>query len=121
MTAIDTQVITRATLTAGYRISAAYGGPLSGAYSHARNAAAHKVVLDKAADAKAEIDRVAGMYTKLRRFITVTVTVRAGDYQPGQIINITYPRYGLENGVNAFVASVTQDLIKQTSKLTIWC
>lgn len=117
-TPVAEQVLTRAKLSAPYRINVAYGGPLTGTYAHARAADPHGSILDKAADAQAEIDRIGAMYATLRRFITVTV--RKAAYRPGQVVSITYPRYGLDAGAKAFVASVTPDIGGTTCKLTLW-
>lgn len=113
------QVITRAKLSAPYRVNAAYGGPLAGAYAHARNAAPQGTVLDKPDDVRAEADRIGAMYARLRRFVDVMLDAGPTRYRPGQIIRIEYPRYDLDD-VNGFVVAVAPDEVNRTVKLTLW-
>lgn len=108
----------RAMLGAKYRINAAYAGQLSSGYAHARGADPQGTLLVREADALAEVEHVCGLYQRQRKLLTVTV--RWGDYQPGQIVRITYPRYGLDSGMQAFLVAVTKDYIDRTVKLTCW-
>ena len=118
-TPVATQLITRAKLSADYRIRKAYGGELAGTYAHARNADPKGVLLDKADDIQTEATRVGSLYSgDPGRF--VQVEVEWDDYALGQIVTIKYPRYGLDN-INGMVVARQRDLIHKTIRLTIWC
>lgn len=114
----DLTPATRAMLGAKYRVNVSYAGQLAGAYSHARNAQPKGTLLIDRDDAQAEVEHVGSLYAQQRKF--VTVTVRWGDYKPGQVITLTYPRYGFENGVAALIVSASHDYIDRTVRLTLW-
>lgn len=118
-TPIAEQLITRAKLSASHRIRRAYGGRLAGTYAHARGATAQRVVLDKGPDIQAAIDSLCALYDIVRYF--VGIRVRWDDYRLGQIVALTYPRYGFAAGKHAIIVGRQRDLVTRTILLTLWC
>lgn len=118
-TPIATQLITRAKLSADYRISVAYGGPLAGAYAHARHAPPQGLLLDKQADIQAEIDHVCGMYHDAPR-LEVDVPVKWGNYTPGEVKTFRHHRYGFAAGKPMVIKRIQKDRINKTMILTLW-
>lgn len=117
-TTITEQVLTRARLSADYRIAAAYGGALAPSYAHARNAQPQGTILDAAADVQAEVDHVCGLYARQRHF--ATIVVRWGSYRLRQCITVRYPRYGLDAGVPAIIRAIARDHVNRTITLALW-
>lgn len=117
-TPVATQLITRAKLSADYRIRKAYGGELAGTYAHARNADPQGVLLDKAEDIQAEATRIGTLFSDDPRR-NVQVEVEWADYSLGQIVTLDYPRYGLGT-INGMIVARQRDLINRTIKLTLW-
>ena len=116
-TPVATQLITRAKLSADYRIRKAYGGELAGTYAHARNAAPQGVLLDKAADIQAEASYVGLKFVAVCHFVQVEVPWST--YTLGQIITLKYPRYGLDS-VQAMIVGRQRNLTARRIRLTLW-
>lgn len=108
----------RAMLGAKYRISAAYAGQLASAYAHARSAKPQGTLLVRKEDAQQEVEHVCCMFEPQRKF--VPMTLRWGNYKPGQFVVLTYPRYGLDAGTQGLIVKVSKDYISRTIKLTLW-
>ena len=64
-----------------------------------------------------EIDFVVDLYSQKRKFYAFNSTVSA---DIGQTVELTYPRYGLDSGVNLLVVGKEIDFINNTYKLTLW-
>lgn len=69
------------------------------------------------ADSQSEIDHVTNLYSSKRYFYHFDTDV---DVQIGQTVNMTYPRYGLDTGVNLICLGRQEDLIDNTYRLTLW-
>jgi hypothetical protein len=116
-TPISDQLITRAKLAADYRISRAYGGPLAGAYAHARFAIAQGTLLDKGDDVQTEADRLGDYFGRPRYFAQVQVPW--GTYRKGQCATFTWPRYGFGAGKKMMIIDVGKDSTRRTMTLTL--
>lgn len=68
-------------------------------------------------NAQDEIDNVTSLYSQKRKFYTFDSTVIA---EIGQTVNLTYPRYGLDSGVNLLCVGKEIDFINNTYRLTLW-
>lgn len=64
-----------------------------------------------------EADHVTSLYSQKRKFYTFDSTVIA---EIGQTVNLTYPRYGLDSGVNLLCVGKEIDFINNTYRLTLW-
>lgn len=95
--------------------------PLAGAYSHALYAPAVVSCFDAAADAQAEVDRVADIYRQRRRFFAVRVFLDAvPGIELGAVGLLTYPKYGLDDGLPVMVADFAPDLLAGTAQIVMW-
>jgi len=95
--------------------------PLAGAYSHALYAPAVVSCFDDAADAQAEIDRVADIYRQARRFFGAKVFLDAvPGIELGAVGLLTYPKYGLAEGLPVMVVEFAPDLLAGTASIVLW-
>ncbi len=62
-------------------------------------------------------DRVTSLYSTRRNFYTFDSTK---DASIGDTIELTYPRFGLDSGVNLLVVGREIDFINNTYRLTLW-
>jgi|GEM_PF-6374920 hypothetical protein len=69
------------------------------------------------ADAQDEADHVTDLYSQRRKFYQFTSAV---DAEIGQTVELTYPRFGLDSGVNLLVLGREIDFINNTYTLTLW-
>lgn len=91
---------------------------LSATYSTAVHNEPAEVLLDVGEDAQAEIDHVCGYYATLRKFYTFQVPASVA-VAIGQVWTLTYPRYGLDDGKNLMVSSISRRLGDETIKVTL--
>ena len=91
---------------------------LSATYSTAVHNEPAEVLLDVGDDAQAEIDHVCGYYATLRKFYTFQVPASVA-LAIGQVWTLTYPRYGLDDGKNLMVSSISRRLGDETIKVTL--
>lgn len=68
-------------------------------------------------DAQDEADNVTDLYSQRRKFYSFKSSV---DAQIGETVELTYPRFGLDSGVNLLVLGREIDFIDNTYKLTLW-
>lgn len=73
--------------------------------------------LGSATDAQDEADHVTDLYSQRRKFYQFDSSV---DAEIGQTVELTYPRFGLDSGVNLLVLGREIDFINNTYKLTLW-
>lgn len=93
------------------------------AYAHAVSAPAQASWLMEPADIQAEINRVATLWRKRRRFFTVTALLGASAadaLEPGQTVRVVWPRYGLAAGVNLLVVGVVTRFFDRRVQLKLW-
>lgn len=64
-----------------------------------------------------EIDNITELYSERRRFYTFDSPEIA---EIGQTVKLTYPRFGLETGVNLFCVGYEIDFIYNSYRLTLW-
>lgn len=75
-------------------------------------------LLDDPAAAQAEIDRICTIYSRTRAMYSAKVA--NATFFVGDIITLTYPRYGLQAGRKLLVKSMVTDLITGNSTVTFW-
>lgn len=95
--------------------------PLAGAYRHALYAAPVASTFDAAADAQAEIDRVAAIYATQRWFYSAAVELDAvPDLDLAQVWTLIYPKYGLASGKPVLVIDFEPDYLAGTANVIFW-
>jgi hypothetical protein len=96
---------------------------LAAPYAQAAAAPPMVTLLTDAAQAQAEIDRVATIYAVPRFFYDVQVMIDAADVlavQPGTIVNLRAPTLDLEAGKSLAVVSVEAQLGANAATLRLW-
>lgn len=109
----------RRKLARQHRYIVASGAPLAPGYAHADAAAPVDSRLVRRVDAQAEINRICALYTVPRAFWSCTAAGR-DDIEVGTVITLTYPRFGLDAGVNLYVVNIEEDRLNNTQQLTLW-
>lgn len=95
--------------------------PLAGAYRHALYAPPVASTFDAAADAQAEIDRVAAIYATQRWFYSAAVELDAvPDLDLAQVWTLIYPKYGLASGKPVLVIDFEPDYLAGTANVIFW-
>jgi hypothetical protein len=119
---VDVPFAVRRELSRRFRAVRTTGVPFPSEYAHARGATDPvETLLDSPADLQAEIDRVASLYSTVRRFYQCSVAIEAiGAYQLGQVWELEYPRYGLQAGKNVLITAITEDRVNRTATLRLW-
>jgi hypothetical protein len=111
----------RQSLLRPYQVLASTAQPLASAYTHALYAAPVVSCFDALPDGQAEIDRVAKIYGKPRRFFSVSVELEAlPGLKLGQVWTLVYPKYGLASGLRVLIAERDVDLLANTANLIVW-
>ncbi|KAF1692770.1 hypothetical protein CSC62_14140 [Pseudoxanthomonas jiangsuensis] len=111
----------RQQLAGEYRGQVYAGGPLASRYVRAEAAAPMLSRFDRRADAQAEIDRVIALYAVPRNFYIGRVRGRTDlQFRPGQVIRITYGRYGLAAGRKVLVASAIGNPVTGEHTVKFW-
>jgi len=90
-------------------------------YRHALNASPLPTLYDDEAVALAEIQRVVDIYATLRIIVEVEILVDGPDALPeiGMIAELKYHRFGLAEGRNMFVASITDIIEGEARQLKV--
>ncbi len=117
---VDVPPARRLELTSPYRGQVYSSVRLATCYAAADAAAPLVSCFWNAADAQAELDRVCGMYQVRRRFFLWTERASDWNPQPGEIGRITYPRYGLEAGLQVLVRSVQRNPVTGDVTAMLW-
>jgi YD repeat-containing protein len=111
----------RAELSAEYRVTCRYSGPLADMYAAARNAPPVGTLLDSIDDVQAFVDYGGSLYAVPRYFSTVTIRRDAvKGIELGQVWRLVYPRYGLDDGAYALVTSIAEGVLNETVTLVLW-
>lgn len=121
---VDVPMSRRIELMRPYRGLVYSAVPMHARYSAAERRDPFPSLFYMQADAQAEIDHVCGLYSVERRFYSWR---SVGDYDdtlltlmPGQIVNVTYDRYGLSAGRNLLVVSVQRNPSTRRLSLRLW-
>lgn len=96
---------------------------LAETYQHARQAAPVETLIDDPEDAQAEIDRVCALYTQQRQFVRFTIGVLDGSeftIEPGDVVSITYPRFGMDAGKRILILDVVPTALRGQVELYGW-
>lgn len=114
----------KAKLSAPYRITRSYTGPLARMYNAARNAPAMPTLLDDAGDVQTFIDHVGNYYSKPRIFPRAAVQWIGGplpwrNIDFNRTVTLQHRRYGLTAGRRGFIKMIEIDLLKNTLQLTL--
>lgn len=118
---VDVPMSRRVELMRPYR-----GIVFSAVQMHSRYAAAERrdpypSLFYSQADAQAEIDRVCGLYSVERRFYSWRAIGQPSlALRPGQVVRVSYDRYGLGSGRNMVVASVQRNPCTGRLTLRLW-
>lgn len=110
-------------LSLGLSSSADQDRTVSSLVKQADGAPAQTTFLQDADDLQAEISRVATLWREPRKFYRVECVLEAVDgdaFEPGQTVNITWPRYGLDTGRNLLLVSVTTRFWSRVVSLVLW-
>lgn len=97
--------------------------PVSAAYAQAVGAPAKATLLQDAADIQAEANRVATLWRVKRQFYTLTALLtadRADQLEPGNVVRLVWPRYGLQSGKNLLVVGVRTRFFSRRVDLKLW-
>lgn len=97
--------------------------PVSSAYAMAVGAPAKATLLQDAADIQAEANRVATLWRQPRQFFQLSAVLDASQadaLEPGQTVQLVWPRYGLENGRNLLVVGVRSRFFSRRVDLKLW-
>lgn len=110
-------------LTVGLSAAASRKLTVSNTVKQADGAPAQATLLQEPDDLQAEISRVATLWRDPRRFYEVECVLEAvvGEtIEPGQTVNIVWPRYGLDSGRNLLVIGVTTRFWSRVVSLVLW-
>ena len=118
---VDLPQARRDELTAAWRGQVYSGAPLPQCYRHADTAAPFISCFWHAQDAQAEIDRVVALYGVPRSTFKARFKGNP-DFapKPGQIGQVTYPRYGLDAGKKLLVRGRSRNPATGDVVLTLW-
>ncbi|MDN5850660.1 MAG: hypothetical protein L0H63_13655, partial [Nitrococcus sp.] len=92
--------------------------PLASMYRDAVQADPIGTLLDSKENAQTEIDRICTIYSQPRA--TYQVRIASPQFSIGDIVTVTYYRYGLETGRNLLVKQMVYDVIQDTAQVTFW-
>ena len=74
-------------------------------------------LIQRGADAQDEIDSITNMYSEKRKFYVFDTTENV---EIGETVKLTYPRFGLDSGVNLLCLGKEIDFIENTYRITLW-
>lgn len=77
----------------------------------------HDTLIQLGSNALSEIDHVIDLYSQRRKFYTFDTSISA---EIGETVKLTYPRFGLDSGVNLLCVGREIDFINNTYRLTLW-
>jgi hypothetical protein len=110
----------RRKLTRRHRFLVATGAPLAPGLDHADAAEPADWRLVKRADGQAEIDRIGSIASRSRAFYGPFAIRDPQRFDLGQIITLTYPRWGLEAGRKVMVVGIRARRLAGTGDITVW-
>ncbi len=110
----------RRKLSRQHRFVLTYGGPLAAGYEHADTAPPIGTRLVKAVDGQAEIVRVGEIYATARAFYGPVKVASRNDIELGDVLTVTYPRWGLDAGRPLLVVGIRESLLGDTREITLW-
>jgi len=116
---LDVTIRLRRKLAREHRYTCVSGAPLAAGYEHADVAEPVGTRLVKRVDGQAEIDRICGIYGRSRSFYRCKVAGR-NNIDVGDVLTVTYPRFGLASGRKLLVVRVRESAISNTQELTLW-
>lgn len=95
---------------------------VAAAYVAARDAPAVETLLQEPGELQAEANRVATLFRQRRRFYHVTSFDEsgAGGAELGEVVRLTWPRFGLEGGRPLMVVRVRSGFFSNQVELTLW-
>lgn len=96
---------------------------LHDSYAHARGAPPIRTLISSVANAQTEIDRITQLYSVERYFYEFSAALRGGlayTLEPGDVINVTADRYGLDAGKNLLVVGARAAINSNIVALTLW-
>lgn len=121
---VDVPMSRRIELMRPYRGLVFSAVPMHGRYAAAERREPFQSLFYSQADAQAEIDYVCNLYAVERRFYSWR---GIGDYdeslsalRPGQVVNVSYDRYGLASGRNMLVVSIQRNPSTKRMSLRLW-
>lgn len=118
---VDVPMSRRAELMQPYRGIAYSAVPLAARYAAAERREPFVSMFWAEDDAQREIDRICGLYSVDRRFYSWrSLGAFTPLLVPGQIVRVTYPRYGLAGGRNLMVASVQRNSSTGRQSIRLW-
>lgn len=98
-------------------------GVVHSSYAHADNAKPRETILQVANEIKAEVSRMATLYSVPRYFYRCTVSLdlaAANALNPGDVVSLTVDTYDLSNGKNLMVVGIVQRFFSQAVDLVLW-
>lgn len=110
----------RRKLTRRHRIIATSGARTAPGLEHAETAEPLDTRLLLRADVQAELDRVLRIAGKARSFYGPFDIVEPGRFALGQIVTLTYPRFGLDTGRKVMIVRITKRRLARTGQITCW-
>lgn len=118
---VDVPPSLRARLSSDYAGIVTAAGALPAEYRHAIDADPIISLFWREADAQAEINRIAALFSGARRLYVAKVKGDvAFDPRPGQTCLLTYPRYGLDTGRKLLVRRVERNPATGDVALYLW-
>lgn len=120
---VDVPADLRAILTSPQTgiVTATGAGTLPSEYAKAADAEPVQSLFWREVDAQAEINRIVAIYQSVRRNWAVTLKGRTDLVPlPGQVCQLTYPRYGLSAGKKLLVRRVERNPASGDLHLTLW-
>jgi hypothetical protein len=118
---VDVPVQRRQELMGLYRGMVYSARPLASRYSAAERRGPFISLFWRAQDAQAEIDRICGLYAVERNFYRWSIAGQPSlSLVPGQIVRVSYPRYGLSAGRNLLVAGIQRNPVTGRVTLRLW-
>jgi hypothetical protein len=97
--------------------------PVSATYAQAVGAPPKATLLQEPSDIQIEANQVATLWRPTRRFYVVTALLGASiadTLEPGQVVHLVWPGYGLQAGKNLLVIGVRRRFFSRRVDLKLW-
>ena len=118
---VDVPMQRRQELMGLYRGLVYSARPLAARYAAAERRPPFISLFWHAQDAQSEIDRICGLYAVERNFYRWSIAGQPSlALVPGQIVRVSYPRYGLAAGRNLLVAGIQRNPVTGRVTLRMW-
>ena len=75
---------------------------------------------DLEADAVAEAERLAALHDVQRDFYSAALKTQAFDLDLGDVVRVTWPRFGLSQGRSFVIVGIRRDLLADSAELDLW-